>query len=1520
MTVIRKLKWRSWIAFLLVFMMVTGLLPVNVFNSGSNSVSAITAEDKQILIEVNVYWFYDNDNKLYISTPIDTAWQELPSFSKSNNYLYTLKTSDATQIRIARHGSTPGGNYYNPVANNYTDIINVKAGDFVVLYGEKNNPSDKDEQIKAKTIEKNAKIVASADDGTQLFNTSKIVFNGETPSKTNQEQTSGAGNGKYFVGNYEYTGRYITHISDFYDYKTDTEVGGKVLESGDTMSSGYTDPYTKLNKKLQYDQSGVYTHTVDSNYVEFDLSSANRYTDTFYLYMWDSNNNKLFGNFPGKKVTEFSLVEGTSSVINVPVSGHSGLQAILSTGKDTDKTSDKSVQAGKRYKFHTDWNNLEDLGSSFESEGTPYTNPLYFGCFYTETVADSNNGDYNSTYDNLTSKSGYSNFIWVANLALRNDNNDSNNYRMRTSVTGLVGSQMKDGIGREGEIVDANNSNLTLPYLSRTWAANNPDYVSVTEDVQFPFYEVRLKEDRYGNTIKDNSGNYPLYYQFNSRDAVSLYLDPTTSTMYEHNGGVYSQKAVQGGSTKGFFPYNIDGSKDKNGELGRFNDLAFGVKYEIPFVLTEDGKINGLDTTFEFMGDDDVWVFVDGQLVLDMGGGHKDAYGKINFNINNTTAYLEQTVDVSDKLLSTAVNNIKSDTKTFELSEDSYIHKDAAKKYRTTKVHTLTMYFMERGMWESDNFIRFNFTKQSILNVDSNVELDVNPGFVKKTYQAANLDVFNYSLDNTDITTIAGEEDTKNGLAFVGGLKSASRTVNYKDDDNKISIPETKTNINPDVLIPTIKVDEGNNNKNTPGPVKNTVFERYDRYITNVLDDDDVHYVTGKTDGNGKFGLLYAQYASFKNQFYSDSTLEIKQLNSLSKQKDLTTADALENGKITSSGGRTVSKYYKTKWTLYDVNGNLLGQDQTFKTYDNGTYVSDNERDNRTALENQLTFQNKEKHPTVGVSLYAEYVNTPNVGALAITKKLQDTNDEYNKEFEIKVKFTSVFGQTGINMEEADYKAVTYSVDGNQKTMEYKNGYGIIKLKANQKAVITKIPVGTKVEIAEDDHEFHENVSITPDTSTEIEIVEDPAPSPAGEQYGVESTVTNKRKLGKLDLSKEIDYKSGVSAEAGDKDVVFKFDVTLTSADFNIADYMISGNPGGTPATSGIAPDGWTRTGSKTITKTFDVSANRPIRITGIPYGTRYSVTETGVDTETWQKITADQSGTIDKAVTNASITNKKLKESPKYGSIIVKKMTTGDYADTDKQFTVSVEFTNNNSDISGITGKVTDASVTVDASNTANSVKMSFSVKNGSSVNISDIVYGTSYTITETSSDEYTTTVNGSNTNTVSGTIDENNKSFTAAFVNTAKPVLIKIVKKDGKGNLLPGAEFAIYASETDADAKTNPVVDAETNTQGTEFTFSGLEPNRVYWIVETKIPAGHFGVTEPIQVRTGAFGTTTERIVDNPIMIEMPATGGKPFVINFAATGLFIMMLAAGAMLIYKKRLNKQSIKIDEKGRYKK
>jgi len=213
----------------------------------------------------------------------------------------------------------------------------------------------------------------------------------------------------------------------------------------------------------------------------------------------------------------------------------------------------------------------------------------------------------------------------------------------------------------------------------------------------------------------------------------------------------------------------------------------------------------------------------------------------------------------------------------------------------------------------------------------------------------------------------------------------------------------------------------------------------------------------------------------------------------------------------------------------------------------------------------------------------------------------------------------------------------------------------------------------------------------------------------------------------------------------------------------------------------------------------------------------------------------------------------------------------------------------------------------------------VSFEVKDGSSVKISQIIYGTSYTVTETTDGEYTTTVNGTAANTVSGMIDETTPSFTAAFVNTAKPVLIKIIKQDGKGNAVSGAQFAIYETKADAEAKNNnTVVAAAVNAEGTEFTFDGLKPNTTYWIAEIVIPDNHFGIAEPVEVTTGILGTTTEQVVENPVMIEMPETGGKPFVINFAVAGLFVMVLAVGAMLVYRKRLQKSAVEFDEKGGY--
>ena len=96
------------------------------------------------------------------------------------------------------------------------------------------------------------------------------------------------------------------------------------------------------------------------------------------------------------------MVSGTNQIIKVPVSGHDGLKVILNNGKDPgtekDKTEDKIVIPGKRYKFHSDWNYLEYIGLASSMPATVnYSNTLYFGCFYTETEKETNNGDNNST-------------------------------------------------------------------------------------------------------------------------------------------------------------------------------------------------------------------------------------------------------------------------------------------------------------------------------------------------------------------------------------------------------------------------------------------------------------------------------------------------------------------------------------------------------------------------------------------------------------------------------------------------------------------------------------------------------------------------------------------------------------------------------------------------------------------------------------------------------------------------------------------------------------------------------------------------------------------------------------------------------------------------------------------------------------------------------------------------------------------------------------------------------------------
>ena len=1308
-TIIKK-RFKAATAVLLVLLLVFSLLPGGLFDFGKDNEVEAAITDNIIYFDtyrgagesewsgwmnngpVYIYAWSSSGNNLVNGLAPQMTETDLSSEGGSGYKVFSYDVSGYTSVRFLSSRSNAdksGGGKSSQrteelVLNGVTDNcyrVTSTIGSYGRVLSSRNIGGSS-----APTNPGYVIIPSQTGSGNQVFHDSQIVSSSTTQANTNVIQAHGYvdgshANNNYFVGQYNYTGRYITYKSDFYDYYSDQEIynttqtgeGYKSSIPGsitNLTSNGWTDPFKLFNSVISSDATG----SVASNILEVVIPNSNwlnatdgNGTSVAKIYAWSTSSGKYpFGAWSGKTITQIR----SGSVSGVTMSGNvirfnkttlglnssDKMNLILLWG--TAKTKDiENLQFGHRYMvswmYQPDvgsnviekWDYaVKDLGTTYFGSSTGFTNPLYFGCFYVSNT----NSDYTST-----NAANYVNFDWLSNIGLRKDDSNDNKYKMRTSVRGLVGSTLSGGA-----ITDPSNGNK-LPYFDSSWVNAHSDFAAYWLNVDFPFYEVKLDKNRFGYSVRDNTGEKPLYYQFNSRDLLSLYLDTTESKLYEHNIAIKSQSGDDG-ATKGFYPFN----KSNNANV---NNLGFGVKYEIPFVLTPDGKIKGIDTTFEFMGDDDVWVFVDGQLALDMGGDHKDAYGVINFGIDKKYSILEQSVIYNSNgnpTLSTAANNITfgysgnqgsvNSTTALNLSADSFVTENGVQKYNTSKVHTLTMFFMERGMLESDNFIRFNFIKQNVLDVKSSLDVsNINDGFKNKTREAANYDVFDYTLTNTNISA-RQDETLGNYLSFVGGLASASRTV--KDDSSNL-ISATTTALNPASLSsPTVAKNTGNFSQNE-GPVSNTLFERTDDYLTNVLNtsltNPDPNYAVGKTDSTGTFGLLFAQDAIFRMQFYSDSTMTLKQEDALRLQQNLTTADALENSSKITSSTRTVSTLYKSKWSLKDNDGNTLGENNTFSTYASGVVVNDSTK--TPAHITNFTFQNFNEHASIGVSLKAEVVNQPLTGGLTIKKQIVNkgtttlSSDSYTGDFTIRVKFKDVFGQDSTlgNVQlnaAADYTGIKYTISGTEYTMVYDstNNCGTITLKNGQIATITGIPINTKYEISEASDDTYALDSLyvngTKVTANNGKKAEGTISDTATPDYDVNNTPG----LGSIVVTKQI---TGVGASSDAQ----KFPVTL-----NIT------APAGVSLSTYFTPDAdivqtkitdlshnIVSTAGATSTITFKVINGSRLRINNLPYGTTYTVTEDLIGIDGYTQTVAINDGDkndykVNTDVETVTITNKK--------------------------------------------------------------------------------------------------------------------------------------------------------------------------------------------------------------------------------------------------------------------------------------
>ena len=353
---------------------------------------------------------------------------------------------------------------------------------------------------------------------------------------------------------------------------------------------------------------------------------------------------------------------------------------------------------------------------------------------------------------NLYGYDNYNNFFSTNNSAL--DINGNNNGSYARIAKGLV-----NGTLANGNLVTTKEGNAVLPLFNEDFLLGNNSKNAVIGDVYhnvaFPFKQEDLKDDG----VK--------YWVFNSHDTTLLMKqDETTGEYHLQNPGSLSDKCKNLNSSSapqakhGFFPFN---ETSTSGSANTYN-YGFGAKLEFNFRLTKDGTVkNNKDEAvpieFNFSGDDDVWVFIDGKLALDVGGAHGPAKGTLNF------ATLEATV--SDVKASAGDGSPTTVTK-FTLEGDK------------TAEHTLTMFYMERGMWESNMKVTFNFPDENQLQVEKQVDTEGVNSLFSDLFKDSS--IFNFSIKN--LATHYGERKVTSGAAKPLRIAEQSYTVAPIHKDN----------------------------------------------------------------------------------------------------------------------------------------------------------------------------------------------------------------------------------------------------------------------------------------------------------------------------------------------------------------------------------------------------------------------------------------------------------------------------------------------------------------------------------------------------------------------------------------------------------------------------------------------------------------------------------------------------------------------------------------------------------------
>lgn len=393
------------------------------------------------------------------------------------------------------------------------------------------------------------------------------------------------------------------------------------------------------------------------------------------------------------------------------------------------------------------------LSDYYQAAKAPY--PLYTGHFQPD-----NGHEFSQIADTLN-LFGYSNFnrFMAINNSQRNEDYSSGSDHTYYAYQGLVADKTSTGNADGAPLLNGTEKATVEPHFNKDFLlgenSKNAKLGEVYENVKFPFTKVK--------SLFDNEQDVD-YWCFDSKD-TTLYLkqdsgqNSDSKYFLQRTDNRESSKNVsasQGSKDPyGYFPFNETADP---GVASTYN-YGFGTKLQMDFTLTDDGmveteKTNGekvkTNIKFFFSGDDDVWVFIDGQLALDVGGAHGEVSGLLEFSEtrdgkNSVTAYVSK-VKKNGTLDSDKDGNPVKAVK-YKGEDINFCAQGTTLTFDKGQKHTLTMYYMERGMWESNMAVAFNFPDNNELQVQKEVDLtNVTDQKFKECFE--NQKIFNFTIQN----------------------------------------------------------------------------------------------------------------------------------------------------------------------------------------------------------------------------------------------------------------------------------------------------------------------------------------------------------------------------------------------------------------------------------------------------------------------------------------------------------------------------------------------------------------------------------------------------------------------------------------------------------------------------------------------------------------------------------------------------------------------------------------------------